>query len=171
MAEPNMIYKITVLRLLSQAGASLSNAQIAQFFSEKEYTDYFTVQQVISDLEEAGYLEVISQHHHTLYKITPQGSHTLSLMRDKLTHAIEEDIKNYLSENEFEIKTDNALTANYDKAVGGGYIVHCKFTQEGQIMLDLTLHASTLPQAKTICNNWKARHEDVYMRLMDTLIS
>ena len=37
-------------------------------------------------------------------------------------------------------------------------------------MLDLSLHASTSEQAETICNNWKVRHEDVYMSLMDTLI-
>lgn len=53
MAEPNMIYKISVLLLLSKVDIPLSNAQIVQFFLDKEYTDYFTIQQVISDLEEA----------------------------------------------------------------------------------------------------------------------
>lgn len=60
MAEPNMIYKISVLLLLSKVDIPLSNAQIVQFFLDKEYTDYFTIQQVISDLEEAHPCESFS---------------------------------------------------------------------------------------------------------------
>ena len=55
MAEPNMIYKISVLLLLSKVDFPLSNAQIVQFYLDKEYTDYFTIQQVISDLEAVSY--------------------------------------------------------------------------------------------------------------------
>ncbi len=170
MAEPNMIYKITVLSLLSKVESSLSNAQLVQFFLDKEYTDYFSIQQVISDLEDAEFIRAENTHNNTLYYLTQEGEHTLQLMRDKLTPAIEEDIINYLGDINLAIKIDNALTADYDKAVGGGYIVHCKFIQNKQVMLDLTLHADSLAQAETICNNWKARHEDVYMSLMDTLI-
>lgn len=170
MAEPNMIYKITVLRLLSKVDDTLSNAQLAQFFLDKEYTDYFTIQQIINDLEDASLIVASTSHNNTRYALTSDGAHTLELMRDKITAAIEDDITAYLSQNQLTIKNENALTSNYDKATGGGYVVHCKYTQEKQVILDITLHTATVQQAETICNNWKARHEDVYMSLMDTLI-
>ena len=170
MAEPNMIYKISVLLLLSKVDFPLSNAQIVQFYLDKEYTDYFTIQQVISDLEEAHLVTVNQSHNNTMYALTDEGMQTLSLMRDKVSSAIEADMVEYLTHHKFEIKNENALTANYDVATGGGYIVHCKFTQNGHTMLDLSLHASTSEQAETICTNKKVRHEDVYMSLMDTLI-
>ena len=171
MAEPNMIYKISVLLLLSKVDSPLSNAQIVQFYLDKEYTDYFTIQQVISDLEDSNLIEVNQSHNNTLYTLTTEGKHTLELMHDKITPAIEEDIVSYLKENKLEIRNDNALSANYDKATGGGYIVHCKYIQDKQVLLDLSIHTSSIHQAETICNNWRARHEDVYMSLMDTLIS
>lgn len=171
MAEPNMIYKISVLLLLSKVDSPLSNAQIVQFYLDKEYTDYFTIQQVISDLEDSNLIEVNQSHNNTLYTLTTEGRHTLELMHDKITPAIEEDIVSYLKENKLEIRNDNALSANYDKATGGGYIVHCKYIQDKQVLLDLSIHTSSVHQAETICNNWRARHEDVYMSLMDTLIS
>lgn len=171
MAEPNMIYKISVLLLLSKVDSPLSNAQIVQFYLDKEYTDYFTIQQVISDLEDSNLIEVNQSHNNTLYTLTTEGQHTLELMHDKITPAIEEDIVSYLKENKLEIRNDNALSANYDKATGGGYIVHCKYIQDKQVLLDLSIHTSSIHQAETICNNWRARHEDVYMSLMDTLIS
>lgn len=170
MAEPTLIYKITVLRLLSAADSPLSNGQIVQFFLDKEYTDYFSIQQVISDLEDAGYLLASSSHNNTMYTLTSDGSHTLDLMREKITPAIEEDILFYLRENDLEIRTENALLANYDKAVGGGYLVHCQYQQNKKLLLEVNLHAATQQQAETICNNWKARYEDVYFSLMDTLI-
>ena len=171
MAEPNMIYKISVLLLLSKVDSPLSNSQIVQFYLDKEYTDYFTIQQVISDLEDSNLIEVNQSHNNTLYTLTTEGQHTLELMHDKITPAIEEDIVSYLKENKLEIRNDNALSANYDKATGGGYIVHCKYIQDKQVLLDLSIHTSSIHQAETICNNWRARHEDVYMSLMDTLIS
>ena len=91
MAEPNMIYKISVLLLLSKVDIPLSNAQIVQFFLDKEYTDYFTIQQVISDLEEAHLVSLSQSHNNTLYSLTDEGSQTLSLMRDKVSSAIEAD--------------------------------------------------------------------------------
>ena len=76
MAEPNMIYKISVLLLLSKVDSPLSNAQIVQFYLDKEYTDYFTIQQVISDLEDSNLIEVNQSHNNTLYTLTTEGRHT-----------------------------------------------------------------------------------------------
>lgn len=49
MAEPFTIYKLTILYMLDKAGFPLSNTQISNFFLEKEYTDYFRVQEVVGN--------------------------------------------------------------------------------------------------------------------------
>ena len=54
MAEPFTIYKITILYMLDKAGFPLTNTQISNFFLDRDYTDYFRVQEVIGDLEDAG---------------------------------------------------------------------------------------------------------------------
>jgi DNA-binding PadR family transcriptional regulator len=170
MAEPNTIYKMTVLSLLSKVDIPLSNLQIVQFFLDCEYTGYFTIQQVLADLQDAHLIQATTDDSQTLYEITPEGLQTLRLMRDKINPEIEEDLCNYLEEHDLEIQTDYALTANYDRSTGGGYVVNCKYTVAGTVMLDLCFHASSASQAKTICNNWKVRYEEVYMSLMDTLL-
>ena len=50
MAEPNTIYKMTILAMLDKVDFPLSNTQISNFFLDHDYTDYFTVQQMISSL-------------------------------------------------------------------------------------------------------------------------
>lgn len=165
-----MIYKISVLLMLSQVEAPLSNTQITQFYLDREYTDYFTIQQTISELVAAGLIHEESTHNSTNYTLSEEGENTLCLMRDKVSHAMADDITSYLRENGARIRLDQSLSANYDAASGGGYIAHCRYVQNGHTMLDLSLHAATAEQAETICNNWKARYEDAYISLMDALI-
>lgn len=58
MAEPITIYKLTILNMLDKVDFPLTNTQISNFFLEQDYTDYFRVQQVLSDLEDASLIHV-----------------------------------------------------------------------------------------------------------------
>ena len=78
MAEPFTIYKITILYMLNKAGFPLTNTQISNFFLEKEYTDYFRVQEVIGDLVDANLIHAESTHSNTQYSLTSAGKETLA---------------------------------------------------------------------------------------------
>ena len=93
MAEPNMIYKIAALEMLDKAGEPLSNMQITGFFLDGRYTDYFNVQQVLSDLENTDMITSQTMHNNTRYRLTEEGQRTLALFGDKLTEAIQQDIR------------------------------------------------------------------------------
>ena len=89
MAEPFTIYKLTILYMLDKAGFPLSNTQISNFFLEKEYTDYFRVQEVIGDLVNADLINFESTHSNTQYTLTAAGKETLGFFKDKITDGIE----------------------------------------------------------------------------------
>ena len=110
MAEPNMIYKIAALEMLDKAGEPLSNMQITGFFLDGRYTDYFNVQQVLSDLENTDMITSQTMHNNTRYRLTEEGQRTLALFGDKLTEAIQQDIRAYLSEHRIQFKKENALS-------------------------------------------------------------
>lgn len=170
MAEPTMIYKITILELLNRSGFPLSNSQISDFFLEGELTDYFSAQQAISDVETAGLVVSTTAHNSTTYSLTDEGKHTLSLFREKLTPAIIRDIKKYMNAKAINMKLENSYKATYFKADRGGFVVQLKIIDEDTTTMDLTLHVSSKEQAETLCNNWKVRCEDVYMSIMDILV-
>ena len=65
MADPNTIYKMTVLTMLDKVDFPLSNTQLSNFFLEQNYTDYFTVQQVISGLLDSELIRFESTHNNT----------------------------------------------------------------------------------------------------------
>ncbi len=170
MAEPTMIYKITILELLKRSGFALSNSQISDFFLEGELTDYFSAQQAISDDEEAGLIISSSTHNNTRYTITAEGKKTLELFKEKISSAISGDIDRYLKKNSIAMKQENSYKSDYFKADRGGYLVQLRINEDESTTMDLTLHVANREQAETLCNNWKVRCEDVYMSIMDILM-
>lgn len=170
MAEPFTIYKLTILNMLDKVDFPLSNTQISNFFLEQEYTDYFRVQQVISDLVDANLIRAESTHNNTQYTITTAGKETLGFFHDKISPAIEHDTFVYFSKNKMELRNDNSIIADYYKTPNHDYAVRCQVRQRDTNLIDLTLTVKSKEQAEAICNNWKKQNEDVYAYLMDILM-
>ena len=84
MAEPITIYKLTILNMLDKVDFPLTNTQISNFFLEQDYTDYFRVQQVLSDLEDASLIHAESTHSNTQYTITVRRRLVFSKIRSRL---------------------------------------------------------------------------------------
>ena len=54
LAEPMTLYKLMNLYMLKQVNFPLTNAQLSSFFLDRDYTSYFTLQQALNDLLDAG---------------------------------------------------------------------------------------------------------------------
>ena len=76
--EALMLYKLIILYMLDRVDFPLTNSQLADFITEKEYTNFFTVQQVLSDLVDDGYISLQETKNNSLYRITTEGKETLS---------------------------------------------------------------------------------------------
>ena len=170
MAEPFTIYKMTILYMLDKAGFPLSNTQLSNFFLEKDYTDYFRIQEVIGSLVDAELILAKKNHSNTQYSLTPAGVETLGFFRDKITEGIAQDVRDFFAENKMELKQENSAIADYYKTTGQKYAVHCQVQSNGVTMIDLTLTVSTKEQAEAICSHWKNNNEDVYAYLMENLL-
>lgn len=170
MAEPNIIYKITVLAMLDKVDFPLSNTQISNFFLDYSYTDYFTIQLTISRLLDSGLIFSHATHKSTLYRMTSLGVDTLKYFVNKITPAIEDDLISYFQANQMELKKENSILANFYKSTEQGFDVRCQFKEKNLSVIDLTIHVGTKTQAEAVCSNWQKQHMDIYAYLMDTLI-
>ena len=133
--------------MLEHIDFPLSNAQISDFFLDREYTDYFTIQQVIHDLMDSGLVRTENTHNSTRYIITPAGKETLHFFHDKISPSIEEDIAAYFQANKLAIKTENAYLSDYYKTPEQEYGVRCQLREKGRTRLDFTLTVQTKEQA------------------------
>ena len=170
MAEPELLYKITVLNLLQMSPVPLSNSKITEFFQEKDYTGYFTVQIVLNNLVDNKMIQAESDNNTTMYSITPEGYNTLTLFSDRITPGIEADIKDFFSNKKMEIEEDISVSANYDRSTYGGYVVHMRYSKNSRLIMDFSLNIPSQEYAESICINFKNRPEEVYNQLLDVLL-
>lgn len=171
MAEPFTIYKLTILYMLDKAGFPLSNTQLSNFFLDKEYTDYFRIQEVIGDLVDSELIMSETMHANTQYRLTPAGKETLGFFKEKITDGIVDDVKEFFAENKFDFRQENSIVADYYKTTNQNYAVRCQIRSESDSIVDLTLSVQNKEQAEAICANWRNQNENVYAYLMDLLLS
>ena len=62
------------LYMLNKVNFPLTNAQISGFFLDKDYTSYFVLQQVISELIESKLISAETVRNTSYYKITDDGA-------------------------------------------------------------------------------------------------
>lgn len=170
MAEVSTIYKLIILYMLDQLKAPLSNAQIADFFLEKEYTNYFTVQTILNDLLDSDLLTAEQTRTNTQYSATGAGIDTLRYFEDKLTDDIKNDIDHYFSEHALSIRQENSLLSDYYRTTDQEYAVRLQYKEKGRQRIDLTLTVPSKEAAEAVCLNWRTTEGDVYSYLLDLLV-
>ena len=58
MSEPITLYKLIVLYMLHKVDFPLTTSQISSFILDRDYTSFFTLQSVLSELSETGMIRL-----------------------------------------------------------------------------------------------------------------
>ena len=88
------LYKLMNLYLLKQDEFSSYQCTADQLFTEHDYTTYFTLQQALNELEDAGLIHKEASHSSTRYDITKEGEETLNFFGKNISPAIINDMMN-----------------------------------------------------------------------------
>ena len=155
MADTLSLYKLIILKMLEQVEYPLTNSQITEFILDKEYTNYFTVQQALSEMDETGLVNVTTKRNNSLYHITD---------------AILTDIHNYLEEHKIAIREALSTTADYFVGNNGEYVVRCRVREQDSNLIDLTFQVPSKKQAESACSHWAEKSQNIYATIMKELL-
>lgn len=170
MAEAQTLYKLIVLTMLSKVDFPLTNAQISDFILTKEYTNYFTLQQVLSDLVETELAEEHTVRNSTYYHMTSKGIETLNYFGHMVSEAIHEDMDKYFKDNAIALRDEMSVRADYFENNQSEYTVRLRVMEKDSAVIDLSLSVPTENQANSICDNWKKKNQKLYAYLMQELL-
>ena len=170
MAEAQTLYKLIILTMLDRVDFPLTNAQILDFILTKEYTNYFTLQQVLSELAETELVEVHTVRNSSYYQMTEKGRETLSFFGHMVSSAIHEDMDLYFKENAIALRDEISVRADYFPNNHEEYSVQLRVMEKDAALIDLTLSVPTEAQANSVCNNWKKKNQKLYAYLMQELL-
>ena len=166
LAEPMTLYKLMNLYMLHQVNFPLTNAQLSNFFLDREYTTYFTLQQALNELLDAGLVKKETMRNSSRYEITKEGEETLEFFGKNISPAIVSDMDEYLKQNRFRMRNEVGLISDFYKSTNQDYIVHCEVREGKAVLVNLDKE-----QAEIMCNHWKDRSQEIYAYVMKSLMS
>ena len=171
LAEPMTLYKLMNLYMLHQVNFPLTNAQLSNFFLDREYTTYFTLQQALNELLDAGLVKKETMRNSSRYEITQEGEETLEFFGKNISPAIVSDMDEYLKQNRFRMRNEVGLISDFYKSTNQDYIVHCEVREGKAVLVNLDISVPDKEQAEIMCNHWKDRSQEIYAYVMKSLMS
>ena len=169
--DPLTLYKLIVLYMLNKVKFKLTYAQISEFILEKEYTNFLTLQEVISDLQDTELIKPDTLMNRTYFSITDEGRNTLTYFGNRIGDAIKHDIDSYLDEKHLELKNEASITADYYKSTSGEYEARLIAREKDVELVNIKLSVPTAEMAVSICDSWQKKNQKIYQYLMQDLFS
>ena len=163
------IYKLIILYMLGRVDFSLTKGQVDDFILEREYTNYLTLQQVLTELTDAGLIQIKSIRNRTYLSITEEGKKTLSYFDNRISDSIKDDIDSYLKANELKLRNEVSVQSDYYKSTSGEYEAHLVAKEKGVTLIDIRLSVPLPEMASTICDNWTKKNQEIYQILTEKL--
>jgi len=167
--DPLTLYKLIVLYMLDKVDFPLTKAQVMDFILEKEYTNFLTLQQAISELIDAEMVKAKSLRNRTHLELTNDGKETLEFFGNRISTQIKEEINDYFKENKFQLKNEVSVISNYYKSTSGEYEANLVIKEKKINLISLTMSVPTEELAASICEKWETANQEVYSLLVDKL--
>lgn len=157
--------------MLKQVSFPLTNSQISEFIVEQEYTNFFTVQNVLAECIDTGLIREEKTYQRTTYYLTKDGEETIDYFHSQISPAIQSDIDAHLKAKQYDLRDDSQVISDYYRNTFGEYDVHLMVKEKLTPIIDLTITVPTDTVAETIANNWTRNHQDVYALIMAQLLN
>lgn len=170
-AETRMLYKLIILYILDKVDFPMTNTKLTNYLLEKEYTNYFNIQETFSDLQDDEYMRCDLINNNYVYRITDLGRETLSFFSNTISVSIRDEIDLYIEEHAYELREEVSTIADFYEVKMGEYITRLQVVERGSAIIDLNLAVSSEEAAELICRQWRLKSSDVYAYVISTLMS
>ncbi len=167
--EPLTLYKLIILYMLNRVSFPLTKAQVIDFLLGRDYTNFPTFQQAISELEDTGLITLKSLSSRTHLLITPEGREALEYFGNQISDAIKKDADGYLTENELELRNEVSIQASYYKSTNGEFEAELTARDRDRELVHIRLSVPLEEMASVICDNWQAKNQEIYKYLTEQL--
>lgn len=166
---PLTLYKLIVLYMLNRVTFPLTRAQISDFILEHDYTNFLTLQQVLSDLSDAAFVREDIIGNRTLLTLTEEGLQTLNYFENRISPQIKEEVDSYLEQNRLQLKAEVSVQSQYYKTTMNEFAADLIAKDNNNVLVSLSLTVPTEEIAASICANWQKKNQEIYKYLTEQL--
>ena len=169
-SEELAYHKLLILYILDKINMDLTNSQITQVVLETEMMNYFSLQQLLSQLMESKFLITYKDSDREYYSLTQKGIETLEYFLSRIPENATKKVDEYILSNKESLLADTQVKSSFVKQSDNEFIVNLRVIENQCNLIDLNLNVSSERQAQLICNNWKNNASDMYAEVIDLLI-
>lgn len=162
--------KLILLYLLDRIGMHITRNQLTEIVLENNLVNYFLLQQYITELQSANFIETINKDKNKVLSLTEQGKKVLSLFIARIPKDVVEKIEKYISEKINNIKKEIFLHADYTIEQNNTFIVHLRARENEVTLIDIKINVPSKKHAIDLCQNWKSNSSKIYNDIMKTLL-
>lgn len=169
-SEELAYHKLLILYILDKINMDLTNSQITQVVLETEMMNYFSLQQLLSQLMESKFLIIYKDSDREYYSLTQKGIETLEYFLSRIPENSTKKVDEYILNNKENLLAETQVKSSFVKQSDNEFIVNLRVIENQCNLIDLNLNVSSEKQAQLICNNWKNNASYMYAEVIDLLI-
>lgn len=167
--ESLKLYKLIILYFLTRTKQPMPNAILSDFILNNGYTDYFSIQQTLTDLTEDHMIAAEQTHKTSYYTITPKGQETFDFFGSQLPADTRQQVDEYLDANKVSIVETTTIHTDYTQIKPREYLAKGSILERGSTILEVALNVPTEEEAIAVCKRFQEKNEEIYSYLFQQL--
>lgn len=161
--------KFIILLVLKESNSSLSIDQIAKMCSDFENITYFDICEYVDNLVRSGHIKEIYENDTKFFSLTDNGYSTLEELVELIPGISMHNIKKMLSKQINEIKKNYEIGSQIIPIKHGEYKIACYIRDGNDELLNITLYAGDIDNAKHISKNWESDANNIYIKIIEMM--
>lgn len=162
--------KLKILYILKVLNGPVSNIDLTRFVLEKNYMDYFTLQNILSELKKDGFVFIDDSLNKEGYLLTELGSESVDMFKVKIPESYIKEIDEALKNLRKEIKRNRELVSHYYQRKDKDFTVILQVFEDTVTVFNLSVNVPTEKLAQSIVERWKKHPETIYSEIINTLM-
>lgn len=163
--------KLLLLYIIDMSPNAFSKDELSEFVLEKNYMNYFLIQQYLSELLDSKFIELREIDNKKVYTIMESGEVALSYFNDRISDSIKDELKEQFGEREQQDLIETQILCDFYEKANNQYVVNIKLVENEDTLFSLYMDVVTKKQAELICGRWKKNPEYIYKNVIDLLIN
>lgn len=161
--------KFIILLVLDESNSYLSLDQIAKMCSDFEDITYFDICEYTDSLVRSGHIKENYENGIKYYSLTTNGYSTLEELIELIPGISMHNIKKMLSKQINEIKKNYEIGSQIIPIKHGEYKIACYIRDGNDELLNITLYAGDMDNAKNISKNWESDANNIYIKIIEMM--
>lgn len=161
--------KLLLLYLIKFSASAFTNSEITEFVLEKNYMNYFLVQQYLSELVESKFIETTTEDSKEVYFILEKGEIALSYFEERIPNKIKQELNDEFNEVKKKAIVETQVVSEFFEKENSQFVVNLKLVENDETLFSLYLDVATKKQVDLICDRWKENTESIYQNIINLL--